>query len=144
MSKKTYYQLLKDPRWQKKRLEIFERDEFQCQHCGDRDETLNVHHIAYNNGDPWDIDSNLLITLCEVCHGEETEAVKETISTLVSTVKECGMMSQQINNLAYAIHSSKINWLFPPNSYILVRLLNNKKCWEIAKKEYYKDLKKFI
>jgi hypothetical protein len=29
-SRKTYSEKLRDPRWQKKRLQIFERDEFMC------------------------------------------------------------------------------------------------------------------
>lgn len=43
----TYYEMLKDPRWQKKRLEIMERDEFACRDCGDKESTLNVHHTYY-------------------------------------------------------------------------------------------------
>ena len=31
-----YSEKLKDPRWQKKRLEILERDNFRCQYCGDK------------------------------------------------------------------------------------------------------------
>lgn len=34
----TYSQKLRDPRWQKKRLEILERDSFTCQHCHDHSE----------------------------------------------------------------------------------------------------------
>ena len=57
------------PRWQKKRLEIFERDGWECQRCFSNDSTLAVHHKKYNpNTDPWDYDSSLLVTLCEDCH----------------------------------------------------------------------------
>ena len=64
-----YFQKLKDPRWQKLRLEIFNRDEFSCQYCGDTENTLNVHHLSYN-GNPWETDESLLITLCEDCHSQ--------------------------------------------------------------------------
>lgn len=67
----NYGELLKDPRWQKKRLEIMERDDFACQCCGERYKTLNVHHMWYEKL-PWDTPNMMLITLCEECHkGEE-------------------------------------------------------------------------
>lgn len=47
MKKEIYSEKLKDPRWQKKRLEILNRDEFACRFCGDNKSTLNVHHISY-------------------------------------------------------------------------------------------------
>lgn len=39
-----YSQLLKDPRWQKKRLEILDRDDWKCTHCEAEHKTLHVHH----------------------------------------------------------------------------------------------------
>jgi 5-methylcytosine-specific restriction endonuclease McrA len=33
MNKSKYSEKLRDPRWQKKRLEIFQRDNFICQNC---------------------------------------------------------------------------------------------------------------
>lgn len=66
---KTYKEKLKDPRWQKKRLRILERDNFQCVHCGDKESTLHVHHRLYfNDKDPWEYLDHLLITICESCH----------------------------------------------------------------------------
>jgi len=70
MEKLTYSEKLKDPRWQKKRLQIMNRDKFTCKLCGDDETTLNVHHIEYYNGNPWEIDNSKLITLCEHCHAE--------------------------------------------------------------------------
>lgn len=59
----------KDPRWQKKRLEVMQRDGFQCLHCGNSKATLNVHHSYYVSGrDIWDYDESTLLTLCEPCH----------------------------------------------------------------------------
>lgn len=69
-----YSDKLKDPRWQKKRLEILQRDNFTCRICHDERSQLNVHHIIYNkNKDPWDYDNNILITLCNDCHNYEHE-----------------------------------------------------------------------
>lgn len=67
--KRSYYEKLRDPRWQKKRLEIMERDGFACRGCGDKDSTLNVHHGYYKKGcDPWEYHQSTLVTLCEKCH----------------------------------------------------------------------------
>jgi hypothetical protein len=67
----TYAEKLKDPRWQKKRLEIMKRDKFQCKLCKDEETELQVHHKEYISGnDPWDYTNNLLITICKHCHDE--------------------------------------------------------------------------
>jgi hypothetical protein len=66
----TYTEKLHDPRWQKKRLEVFTRDNFTCQLCKDTETELQVHHKKYIGWkDPWDYANELLITLCRDCHG---------------------------------------------------------------------------
>lgn len=68
----AYAAKLKDPRWQRKRLEIMQRDKWMCQRCLRTDRTLNVHHKEYMPGaDPWEYPGNLLETICEQCHAEE-------------------------------------------------------------------------
>ena len=57
----------KDPRWQKRRLEIMERDDFQCMCCGDKESELHVHHKRYK-GQPWEAEDDDLQTLCTSCH----------------------------------------------------------------------------
>ena len=74
----TYPEKLKDPRWQKKRLEIMERDNWTCQNCDNKDSTLNVHHWIYGKN-PWDSDSEHLTTLCEKCHKEVKAAWDDVI-----------------------------------------------------------------
>lgn len=90
--KELYTQKLRDPRWQKKRLEIMERDDWKCRGCGDTEETLNVHHLVYNNetGDPWDVPSDSLITLCEACHNEEPIARSLSEKVLLESLRERG------------------------------------------------------
>jgi len=66
----NYSEKLKDPRWQKKRLEIFQRDQWMCTICGDDKNTLHVHHLKYC-GEPWDVDDSFIKTVCESCHTEE-------------------------------------------------------------------------
>lgn len=72
----TYAEKLRDPRWQKKRLEIMERDEFRCRWCLDDTKTLNVHHWFYQRGaSPWEYDEESMITVCEDCHEKITTAL---------------------------------------------------------------------
>lgn len=63
----TYSEKLKDPRWQQKRLRVFERDNFTCRSCSDKETELQVHHLEYK-GDPWQAEDDKLITLCKHCH----------------------------------------------------------------------------
>ena len=66
----TYAEKLKDPRWQKKRLEIFNRDNWKCTKCGNDKITLAVHHESYS-GNPWEVSNDKLTTICEPCHKKE-------------------------------------------------------------------------
>lgn len=67
----TYLEKLRDPRWQKRRLEIMQRADFACEKCGARDKTLNVHHKFYVKGrEPWEYADDELGCLCEECHSE--------------------------------------------------------------------------
>jgi hypothetical protein len=68
-----YSELLRDPRWQKRRLEVMNRDNFTCQHCGETTRTLNVHHCYYDRGKkPWEYPIASLVTLCCDCHEFES------------------------------------------------------------------------
>jgi hypothetical protein len=88
MAKPTYSEKLKDPRWQKKRLEIFERDKWKCQSCGGKTNTLQVHHRYYQRGcNPWDYPDECYQTLCEQCHklaGDNIERFDEVFKTFFS------------------------------------------------------------
>lgn len=63
----NYPEQLKSPRWQKKRLEILDRDGFTCQHCGDTKTELHIHHLKYSKY-PWEVENDKLQTLCKHCH----------------------------------------------------------------------------
>jgi 5-methylcytosine-specific restriction endonuclease McrA len=65
----NYFAKLKDPRWQKLRLKVLDRDDWACLCCGGKTETLHVHHGYYEGKyDPWDYDEETLHTVCESCH----------------------------------------------------------------------------
>lgn len=77
-----YEDLLKDPRWQKRRLEIMQRDNFTCQRCGvglDDGIPLNVHHLVYRRCYPWEYYDYELVTLCENCHKDSHKKQPEAI-----------------------------------------------------------------
>jgi hypothetical protein len=68
----SYQELLSDPKWQRRRLEIFLRDDFTCQRCGNDRLTLCVHHFSYTPGLlPWEYPDEDLITWCIDCHEKE-------------------------------------------------------------------------
>lgn len=85
-----YREKLKDPRWQKKRLEIFNRDNFTCQHCKAKNISLQVHHKAYREVEPWDYPDHYLVTLCEDCHEEESQSVAKMTRGLSDQIKVAG------------------------------------------------------
>ena len=77
---KTWADNYKDPRWQKKRLEIMERDGFKCRGCGADDKTLNVHHSYYDKGKmPWEYGNNTLVTFCGECHEKRHNNQKDIL-----------------------------------------------------------------
>ena len=76
----AYSDKFKDGRWQKKRLEIMERDKFTCRSCGakgDDGATLNVHHAWYEKGkSPWEYPQQALVTWCQDCHKHRHEVIR--------------------------------------------------------------------
>lgn len=73
----SYADLLRDPRWQRRRVEILERDNRKCRECG-MVEKLQVHHRWYEFGlQPWEYDDSALVTLCESCHERVTMATRK-------------------------------------------------------------------
>ncbi len=68
--RRDYAAALTDPRWQRKRLEIMQRDGWACTRCGDAESQLHVHHSAYN-GKPWECPDSAMFTLCHECHSKQ-------------------------------------------------------------------------
>ncbi len=87
MAADWYIKRLKSPHWQRKRLEVMNRDNWKCVRCGNTEKELQVHHVYYERGkDPWDYPLEVFRTLCCDCHEEETSAINmlgaETIQRL--------------------------------------------------------------
>lgn len=88
-----YGKKMLDPRWQEKRLIVFQRDKFTCKKCLSNENELCVHHLKYEYGkNPWDYENDVLITLCKDCHDKEHDAKKRFLSLIPKVMK---------NNLYY-------------------------------------------
>jgi hypothetical protein len=95
--RQKFSEKLKDPRWQKIRLKVFERDEWACRICGDKKSPLMVHHKYYLQGkEPWDYPMDALVTLCENCHSQERENRPEAEYALLHTLKEKGFFTADL------------------------------------------------
>lgn len=64
-----YLEMLRSPKWQKKRLEILQKHDFKCDECGERDRELQVHHCWYEKGKmPWDYPDECFKVQCDTHH----------------------------------------------------------------------------
>ncbi len=85
-NKISWSQQYKHPMWQRKRLEAMEHYGFECQNCGDKETTLNVHHVRYvKRRMVWEYGVEELTVLCEPCHETEHED-KELLNRLVMEI----------------------------------------------------------
>ena len=85
----SYTEQLKNPAWQRKRLEILERDSFTCQLCSDTETELHIHHKFYEKGKKaWQYENSNFMTVCKVCH-KTTEFYKGSGYIPIISVKSC-------------------------------------------------------
>lgn len=110
---KEYLEVLKDPRWQRKRLEILNRDGFACQKCGNTQQTLAIHHREYLSGRyPWDYPGELLITLCQKCH-EKEEADAIDVKDILYSFHYLGMFNDEIRKAFNNILEERLKAMKP-------------------------------
>lgn len=102
MKNKTYSEKLRDPRWQRKRLSILERDGWACKRCGDNETTLVVHHFAYS-GEPWEVQDHLLLTICDRCHTDEHEYRAQNEKDFLKSFYAAGFLSCDLIEIADAL-----------------------------------------
>lgn len=93
--KAAYGEKLLDPRWQKRRLEIFERDEWVCRGCRRASRTLHVHHLWYD-GEPWEVPDNALLTLCAECHKTETTGRSDAEADFLAAIRQGGWLVKDL------------------------------------------------
>lgn len=105
--KKTYAEKLRDPRWQKKRLEILQLRGWKCVSCEDSEEELHVHHRYYISGrDPWEYPDWCYEVKCKSCHQHDHDWVQEGFTEWETMVDEllAGSDGDSGLSFAYEIH----------------------------------------
>jgi hypothetical protein len=80
----TYSEKLKNPKWQRKRLEILSRDNFKCSLCGSEEIELHVHHLKYTK-EPHNAPDKDLETLCKHCHSLKTFFKEEEYGVFIKS-----------------------------------------------------------
>lgn len=78
----TYSEKLRSPLWQRKRLEILQRDNWKCLFCGSTEKNLQVHHILYKKREPWDYPDYLYQSLCDDCHAIRQELTDKAVDSV--------------------------------------------------------------
>ena len=140
MANPTYFEKLKDPRWQKKRLAILERDNWSCQQCGANESTLHIHHRVYRRGkEPWEIEDRLLVTLCESCHEVEKEQWNEYGSDLIQMLKE-NFFGADISVIAGGFLNISMTRPSEVQASIIAWALQNEEVMNDLDKRYFKYL----
>ena len=131
MGTKIYSDLIKSPKWQKRRLEILQRDNFTCQECGDTESQLHVHHIGYADN-PLEVNPKLLKTLCVSCHDYETEWLNSLKPCLFQDLRNVGLNASALSSLAWLFESSKDRGWDEYTIGLISDLINNDEFWEWA------------
>lgn len=137
----SYAEKLKDPRWQRKRLEILNRDNFRCRCCGDDTTTLNVHHKSYF-GEPWEAPNKSLVTLCEPCHKEESESINVKIKECISELKHNGFTSDSFSKLSNVFKTDRGWDYYEPVFDILKMAIDDDAIWGTLHELYFERLSK--
>ena len=96
----TYSNKLKNPLWQRKRLEIMQRDDFKCCLCHKAENELNVHHQYYTpETEPWEYDAECYLTLCKDCHSDVHTTFTKIVALIAFKAIKSGMSLYDIDNL---------------------------------------------
>lgn len=100
----TYVEKLKSPKWQKKRLDILNRDRFTCTACSSDSKTLHVHHKYYLKGyEPWDYPDHVYQTMCEDCHQKEESLKNDAKNDIYQSFLRIGLNNSDIIKVAFDI-----------------------------------------
>lgn len=117
MKNTNYSDKLKNPIWQKKRLEILQLRGFKCELCSCETKELHVHHRFYIKGrNVWEYDNDVFQVLCCDCH--EKEHKKKEIAA-----KNLALSKYQ--NLINIIESSDEKYALDNIEYFVETLVNS-------------------
>jgi hypothetical protein len=141
---KKYSEKLKDPRWQRLRLKVMNRDNFKCQICGDTENTLHVHHLKYElYKEPWEYEINALKTLCESCHQNEHLSYQDAFNELKNALPNSGYTSNEVYALSEFVKDIDSNIAgYPPFFEILKFAALNSDVFNELSNKYFESIKK--
>ncbi|MCP3681562.1 MAG: hypothetical protein GY861_02635 [bacterium] len=92
-----YSELLKDERWQARRKEILKLQNMECFICGSKEGIKHIHHKYYLPYTmPWNYPDDALITLCDTCHEDEENNLKDTAERIFKTLRRMNICSWEI------------------------------------------------
>ena len=104
MDKETYSKYLSDPRWRKKRQEVLEQHNFQCDSCKAK-KNLQIHHKEYlPNRMPWDYSQSYYKVLCEKCH-----AMEHGLAYMEKKCKVCGISISISYEYCFSCHKNLLS-----------------------------------
>lgn len=114
----------RDPRWQKLRLKVFERDGFVCKECGRDDQQLHAHHKRYIRGwKVWEYPVWMLVTLCDDCHAGAHDGQGLWFEVVADQLLQLAPDGDCLGHLSYALSLAESvddgDWIGPAGlSYI--------------------------
>ena len=98
----SYFELLKNPAWEKRRREVLDRASFECERCGARDKALHVHQGYYEKGKkPWEYPEDALTCLCEDCRMAAEDLRLQTDKLLSKVGREDEVYGYTLGALAF-------------------------------------------
>ena len=132
----TYPEKLKDPRWQKKRLEVLDRDGFCCSMCKNDKLELQVHHKSYRGINPWDTPLDELTTLCRYCQYVVTDMKGRPMYGYVAILNDLGYMIRIVAD----IDNQRAVFIYRTNGFSQVQ----PELWVILTEEKLQKMLDFI
>jgi hypothetical protein len=110
----TYSEKLQDPRWQKRRAEILERDRSTCTLCQKTDGEMHVDHLWYE-GQPWEAPDEALRTVCAQCHWDvspKQRAQRKELLRQVYTAFDAHELTELLRQVYTAFDAHELTELF--------------------------------
>ncbi len=141
-----YVEKLKDPRWQKLRLEILSRDKWTCQNCYAEMQyagNLQVHHKYYQYPpiDPWEYPKEDLITYCERCHLEDEQERGQAENALLFALRKRGIHAKVLRMFASEVDKMIVTRDDPQLIfYAMMGVLTDKDLQEQAVEAFYAEI----
>lgn len=129
----TYAEKLKDPRWQKRRLEVLEAAGWKCQACKATDKTLHVHHNFYRTRThPWDYPNHAFLALCEQCH-QSAECQRQELLQCIENIYESKSSADFVGAVIGFLKAAYMDYCLDDDPSHSELLRNRQQAWGFAR-----------